>query len=184
MSLQLGPMSRLLHRFGTCLMVALICISCSDDNDSDLGKDPAVRSTDGASALGQHTLTVYKTPSCSCCQAWVDHVKHAGFGTDVVNQDTVAHIKDHFGVPAAARSCHTAISDSNYVFEGHVPAKYISEFLSAPVEGAKGLIVPAMPLGSPGMEVDDKFQPYTIYTLKENGGLAIFAEVSSYQQQF
>lgn len=171
---------QLSQRLVAGVVVLLICIGCTNDAD----ESQKVSTEASMANVGKHTLTVYKTPSCSCCGAWVEHVKQSGFGADVVNQDTVAHIKDHYGLPAAARSCHTAVSDNNFVFEGHVPAKYIAKFLDAPMAGTKGLIVPAMPLGSPGMEVDDKFQPYQIFALKENGGLVVFAEVDSYAQQF
>lgn len=129
-------------------------------------------------------LTVYKTPSCGCCSAWVDHVQAGGFATDVVEQESVAHIKDRFGIPANARSCHTALSDEGLVFEGHVPARYIQEFLLQRQEGAVGLIVPAMPLGSPGMEVEDHFTPYTIFAMNDQGVLSPYARMTKYRDQF
>jgi len=129
-------------------------------------------------------LTVYKTPNCGCCNDWVSHLRDNGFQLELVNQDSVAHVKDLYGIPKTARSCHTAVSDDNFVFEGHVPAKFVSQFLAAPPNGAKGLIVPAMPLGSPGMELDDKFQPYTIFTLHDRGEIKPFAKMSRYDEQF
>ncbi|MFW2405782.1 MAG: DUF411 domain-containing protein, partial [Gammaproteobacteria bacterium] len=65
-----------------------------------------------------------------------------------------------------------------YVFEGHVPAKYISEFLQDPPDGARGLVVPAMPVGSPGMEYKDQFSPYDVLLLKADGTYEVFAHVS------
>jgi hypothetical protein len=181
----------LLARLTVVLALMFLVASCSDDSvtngKSDQSESRRLADTETMSAgktAPTHTLTVYKTPSCGCCNDWVSHIKSEGFGADVVNQDTVAHIKDLYGIPTTVRSCHTAVSDNNFVFEGHVPAKYIDAFLSAPPAGSKGLVVPAMPLGSPGMELEDKFQAYTIYALKDNGGLAIYQKVDSYQQQF
>ena len=71
-------------------------------------------------------------------------------------------IKLEAGISPAARSCHTAISTDGYVFEGHIPSRYIRQFLAAPPEGARGLVVPGMPVGSPGMEMGDRFDPYDI----------------------
>jgi hypothetical protein len=159
-------------------------VACSDEaqqtqrgteKPSDNAKQPVSKSLQ---------LTVYKTPTCGCCGEWVDHVLSSGFKADVVNQQSVAHIKDRFGIPANARSCHTAVSDHGYVFEGHVPAKFIRAFLADVPEGALGLVVPAMPLGSPGMEYKDQFNPYEVLLMKEGGELEVFAAVTSYQSQF
>ncbi len=164
-------------------LLALLAQACSD------GEAPTEVSNNTGEVSPQpfdirDQLTVYKTPSCGCCGDWVTHVMDSGFNADVVNQDTVAHVKDRFDIPSNARSCHTAVTDSGYVFEGHVPAKYMQAFLSDPPQQAVGLLVPAMPLGSPGMEVDDRFQPYRILQLNKDGTMEIFASVTSYAQQF
>jgi len=174
MTFQCVRMTRL---FAVITLVLLIG-ACSDE------KEKPDQANTVANAVGMTKLTVYKTPACGCCGEWVDHVGQAGFKTDVVNQDSVAHIKDRFGIPRNARSCHTAITDEDLVFEGHVPAKYIREFLTERPSGARGLIVPAMPLGSPGMEYQDQFQPYTIFMMTQDGQLEPYAKVASYAQQF
>ncbi len=153
----------------------LMVSACSDDSKQDS------ETTAGSDAP---KLTVYKTPNCGCCGDWVDHIQSHGFRADVVNQESVAHIKDRFGIPADARSCHTAVSVDDYVFEGHVPARFIQQFMENPPENAVGLIVPAMPLGSPGMEYQDQFNPYTIWLMNKDGSLQAFADITSYDQQF
>lgn len=129
-------------------------------------------------------LTVYKTPHCGCCGEWVDHIEKFGFQAQVVSKPSLADLKTSLGVPENARSCHTATHSTGFIFEGHIPAKYITSFLAAPPPGAKGLIVPAMPVGSPGMEYKNQFNPYKIFLLKADGKLEEFASVESYESQF
>ena len=112
------------------------------------------------------------------------HVEEHGFETDVTNVTLMSRVKDKYGVEPQYRSCHTALSQDGFVFEGHIPAKYIQQFLENPPEGVLGLSVPAMPIGSPGMEVDERFQPYLVLQLNVDGSVTTFAEVNTYEEQF
>jgi len=129
-------------------------------------------------------LTVYKTPTCGCCKKWIAHIEQHQFNATSVNQNSLTALKSSKGIAPAFRSCHTAISADGYVFEGHVPAKFIQQFLANPPRNAIGLSVPAMPLGSPGMEVDDRFMPYKVILLNSDGSHAIYASLSRYEEQF
>ena len=93
-------------------------------------------------------------------------------------------IKDLYRIANNLRSCHTAVSTQGYVFEGHIPARYIHQSLANPPADAMGLTVPAMPVGSPGMEVGDKFMPYQILLMKKDGSTEVFASVGSMAQQY
>ncbi|WP_230533349.1 DUF411 domain-containing protein [Microvirga roseola] len=107
-----------------------------------------------ASARAADTLPkmiVTKDPNCGCCSAWVDHIRAAGFPVDVVESPEMNRVKARFGVPQALASCHTA-EIGGYVIEGHVPADSIKRLLAEKPK-AKGLAVPGMPVGSPGMDV-------------------------------
>lgn len=136
-------------------------------------------------AVGDATevLTVYKSPSCGCCEDWLTHMETEGFETNAKNSANLSAVKDRHQIPAEARSCHTAVSAEGYVFEGHVPARYVQQFLDAPPAGAIGLSVPGMPIGSPGMEINDRFMPYHVLLLKEDGSREVYAEVESMEQQ-
>jgi hypothetical protein len=70
------------------------------------------------------------------------------------------------------------------VFEGHVPAKYIQQFLASPPDNAIGLAVPAMPVGSPGMEYQDRFMPYKVLQLNKDGTSLVYAHVKYPSQQY
>jgi len=95
-------------------------------------------------------ITVYKTPTCGCCTKWVDHLKENGFQVTVHEvEDTAAYSRQQ-GVPDNLRSCHIGVVEG-YAVEGHVPAAEIQRLLQERPP-AKGLSVPGMPVGSPGMD--------------------------------
>lgn len=98
-------------------------------------------------------IVVSKDPNCGCCSGWVEHMKAAGFPVEVVTTPQVNRVKVRLGVPDALASCHTA-EVAGYVIEGHVPADAVKRLLAERPQ-AKGLAVPGMPIGSPGMEVKD-----------------------------
>ena len=123
----------------------------------------------------ERTIEVWKTPTCGCCAAWVEHLQDAGFNvaaTDV-DQGALDQVKDSLCVPTMLRSCHTA-RVGGYVVEGHVPAEDIELLLSFTPEIA-GIAVPGMPVGSPGMEMGGDVEPYATYAFDKTGPTAIFA---------
>lgn len=111
-----------------------------------------------AAAQISATIKVHRDPNCGCCGAWVDHLRAAGFTAEVIETPAINRVKSELGVPQSLASCHTAEIDG-YVVEGHVPAAAIRRLLAERPEG-KGLAVPGMPIGSPGMEVEGS-QPET-----------------------
>lgn len=129
-------------------------------------------------------MTVYKDPNCGCCKGWIDHVDGFGFKSTVIHPKNLSGVKDRLAIGANLRSCHTAVTKDGLVFEGHVPAKYIKQFVNNPLNNAIGLSVPGMVVGSPGMEVDNKFRPYQILVLNRDGSTDVYAEIANYRQQF
>ncbi len=117
-------------------------------------------------------ITVYKDPSCGCCQKWVEHAEANGFKATVVNGD-MRPIKARFGVPASLESCHTTIV-RGFVIEGHVPAADVKKLLSLKPAGIVGLTIPGMPQSAPGMDLKP-FQPYDVLTFDKNGKTTLFA---------
>ena len=127
----------------------------------------------GASpAKAADAVTVYRSPSCGCCEDWVEHLRANGFTVVVKNVEDVAQAKRRFSVPAQLQSCHTAIVDG-YAVEGHVPASDIRRLL-AERPRATGLAVPGMPIGSPGMEQGNQREPYSTI-LFGPGGQSVYA---------
>lgn len=122
-----------------------------------------VIATTFVSATG--TVEVYKSPTCGCCDKWVDHLRENGFTVnthDVGNKEARARA----GISPTLGSCHTALIDG-YAIEGHVPAKDIIRLLKERPK-AVGISVPDMPHGTPGME-GERTDPYDVLLIKEKG---------------
>lgn len=119
-------------------------------------------------------MTVYQSPTCGCCSEWIEHVRAAGFRVEVVDTDDLTAIKVAMGVPGWLGACHTAEIDGVLV-EGHVPAAYIASFLAERPAGVRGIAVPGMPIGSPGMEVPGRAaEPYDVIAFRADGATAVF----------
>lgn len=119
-------------------------------------------------------LIVYKNESCGCCGDWVKHMEAAGFKADVRNVDNMNPIKASAGIPPAMGSCHTAFV-GKYFVEGHVPADDVKRLLNERPD-AKGLTVPRMPVGSPGMESPTgEVEPYEVFLVANDGGASVYA---------
>jgi len=120
-------------------------------------------------------MTVYKSATCGCCKAWVEHARKSGFVVKAIDVEDVMPYKKQFGVPLDLASCHTAVVDK-FVFEGHVPTDLIERLLRERPGGAKGLAVPGMPVGSPGMEVGNRKDPYDVILFDERGAHRVWAK--------
>lgn len=133
---------------------------------------------------GPVALTVHKSPTCGCCGDWMEHMEAAGFATQGNHPENLAALKARYGVSPELQSCHTAVTPEGHVFEGHVPARFVEMFLASPPANARGLAVPAMPVGSPGMEVGERFMPYQVLLLMRDGSTRVFAEVRRAEDQY
>jgi hypothetical protein len=116
-------------------------------------------------------VQVYKTPTCSCCGKWVEHLKKNGFEVSVENVADTTPYRHKYGIPESLMSCHTGVV-GNYALEGHVPAAEIQRLLREKPK-AKGLAVPGMPIGSPGMEASTS-QPYSVMIVDEQGHVSVY----------
>ncbi len=140
-------------------------------------------SNNSSNSMTAPKLKIYKSATCGCCQKWISHLDDNGIQQSSENSEQMSVIKDQYGIGKKYRSCHTAISKDGYVFEGHVPAKFIKKFLKQKPEGAIGLSVPGMPVGSPGMEYNNKFMPYQVLVLNKDGSSEVYAEINNAFQQ-
>ena len=171
-------MFNVIYRLAVATCVVIFICSCTE---------PKASENDGNAATSAQTtisLNVYKSASCGCCDKWIEHIHEQGLQTNVYNSQELSALKSKYGIGANYRSCHTAVSANGYIIEGHVPAKFIHKFLAENHVNVIGLSVPAMPLGSPGMEVGDKFMPYQVLLLKTDGSHVVFQQVNSYEEQF
>lgn len=130
----------------------------------------------GAAAVtGEATLAsdvmVYKSPTCGCCEKWIEHMEKNGFAVRFEDMDNVVPIKQRLGVPQDLWSCHTSVI-GEYTFEGHVPADLVRKVL-AEKPRASGLAVPGMPPASPGM--DQGNAPYEVKLFTRDGKITLYA---------
>ena len=117
-------------------------------------------------------MTVWKSPWCGCCGDWVAHMRAAGFEVRVQEVEDLTAVKRMAAVPDALQSCHTARVEG-YTVEGHVPAADVLRLLEERPE-ARGLVVPGMPSGSPGMENGQR-DPYDVLLLGRDGGTEVYS---------
>jgi hypothetical protein len=118
-------------------------------------------------------IDVYKDPTCGCCVNWVAHLRKNGFAVHSADVADIDAVKAKYNVPAALRSCHTAVVNG-YVIEGHVPAADVKRLLTARPADVVGLAVPGMPIGSPGMEGANP-QAYQVLAFDKGGRSRTFA---------
>lgn len=119
-------------------------------------------------------VKVTKNPSCGCCKIWVERLRDAGFQVEVNDTDNLNSVKQRVGLPYGMGSCHTA-EVNGYFVEGHVPVDDIKRLLRERPE-ARGLAVPGMPAGSPGMEVPSgQVQPYDVMLVGRDGTATVYS---------
>ena len=144
---------------------------------------PMLISASNPDLLKNVSATVYKDPHCGCCKEWISHAEDNGLSATAHDVEDVSVVKERYSVPNEMQSCHTIVTADDYVFEGHVPAKYMAQFLENPPAQAIGLAVPGMPMGSPGMEHQNQFDPYQVMQLNKDGTTEVYANIDSVEQQ-
>ncbi len=119
------------------------------------------------------TISVYKSPTCTCCGKWIAHLEKEGFKVNAVDTTNLGVVKSMAGISADQASCHTA-RVGEYVIEGHVPAEDIRRLLDEHPD-VRGLTVPGMPLSAPGMDIPSP-QHYQVLLIGKDGSTSVFAE--------
>jgi hypothetical protein len=153
--------------FILCLLAALAQTACADGSVWDRPSP----------ALGApKAITVYRSPSCGCCEKWMAHMKNQGFKVLDAPTDDMAAVKQKYGIPPALQSCHTAVVDG-YVIEGHVPAADVKTLLQAKTPAA-GLAAPGMPVDSPGMEMSGKPGDFKVIVFDKQGNADTYKDYS------
>ena len=153
-----------MNKLALALVLSLFSLSCYAEQPA-----PAQSATTVAEPI---KIDVYRSASCSCCGEWVKHLKDNNF---LVKDNIVADVqvvKDKYGVSKEMASCHTAVVNG-YVIEGHVPANDIRKLLKlkSPVVG---IAVPAMPSGTPGMEMGGKKDTYDVMSFDKDKKYQVF----------
>lgn len=154
--------------------LALAGCGSSEKKQDQRAQASAGRSGSSTPAPQAAAMTVYRDPSCGCCEAWAEIAKNAGYQVTLVDRPDMPAIKRQYGVPEALASCHTAIV-GGYAIEGHVPLEDVARLLQERPSGIKGIAVAGMPRGSPGMETPDGSRdPFQVMAFDASGRTSVY----------
>ena len=128
-------------------------------------------------AVSGAAIKAYRNPGCGCCEKWAEQLKTAGFEVDMQDDPDLSARRSAAGVPDDLAGCHTALM-GNYVIEGHVPLAEIEKLISEK-PAIRGIAVPGMPTGSPGMEMGESRDAYDVIAFKADGSRSIFAKYAA-----
>ncbi len=170
--------------FALCVLSPTLAMgACAQESSPATDADPVAAAATTADPQPSAVATaaqalpvaiVHRSPACGCCGSWVEHLRHAGFPVEVRETQDLNPVKERLGVPYGKGSCHTA-EIGGYVVEGHVPAEDIKRLLREKPQ-ARGLVLPGMPLGSPGMgSPDGGVQPYAVELVELDGDVLPYA---------
>ena len=154
--------------------VTLVAAGCSRPARDEAAERRASASEPPAGNALAASMTMYRDPGCGCCEEWAERARAAGFQVAVTDDSDMPAIKRKLGVPAELASCHTTVVGA-YVLEGHVPLEDVRRLLAQRPAGLKGIAVPGMPRGSPGMEMPDgSADPFRVMAFGRDGEVSVF----------
>lgn len=151
-----------------------LLVACDRKPAGVAAADKAAAARSPAEGANASPMLVYRDPECGCCEAWADIARAAGYAVTVENRADMPAVKARYGVPDELASCHTAIV-GGYAIEGHVPMPHVAKLLRDKPRGIRGIAVPGMPRGSPGMEMPDgSTDPFEVMAFAGDGKVSQF----------
>jgi hypothetical protein len=117
-------------------------------------------------------MLVQKNPQCGCCEEYANYLRQNGFTVAVRPTHDLAAMSREAGMTDEFQGCHLA-RIGNYVVSGHVPISTINKLLTDR-PAIKGITLPGMPEGSPGMS-GTKNKSFTIYEIGGTGMPKVYA---------
>jgi hypothetical protein len=128
----------------------------------------SVFSSTGLALAGEKDVTLYKNPQCGCCEGYADYLRENGFAVTVKPTHDLTAMSSEAGIPDDVQGCHLSLIDG-YVVSGHVPVGTVNKLLSERPD-IKGVTLPGMPMGSPGMS-GTKEGPFEMLEIQKSGGV-------------
>lgn len=125
------------------------------------------------SAQAANVIDVHRDANCGCCKDWVKYLQANGFEVRDHVEPNMSVIKQKLGVAPRLSSCHTGVIDGKFI-EGHVPVAQIHELQQR--TDLRGVAVPGMPAGSPGMDYGQPSQAYRVIGLTADGKDQVLAD--------
>ena len=166
-----GILTRRRMLAGGCAFAGLLVIGCSRNGAGEAQQPSASEKA----AAARPAMIVHKDPNCGCCQSWANIAQRAGYSVQIVNEPDMAAVKARLGVPEELGSCHTT-EVAGMTIEGHVPIEAVERALRERPAGLRGLAVPGMPAGSPGMETPDgRQEPFQVIAFFADGRTSVYA---------
>ena len=170
-------MSRRSLIYGGVAFGGLMLAGCSPSGDRKSASSGNTSAGQALPTTRKAAMTVYRDPSCGCCEAWARIAGDAGYQVTLLDDNKMSAVKQRLGLPAELASCHTAVVDG-YVVEGHVPLDQVDRLLRERPSDIKGIAVPGMPIGSPGMEVPDgRTEPYQVIAFDAEGKTSGYSSI-------
>lgn len=158
---------RLLH--GGAALGGLILAGCSPSGGQKSASSGNISTDQALPSIQKAAMTVYRDPSCGCCEAWARVAEDAGYQVTLLDDNNMTAVKQRLDVPTELASCHTTVVNG-YVVEGHVPLDQVDRLLRERPSDIRGIAVPGMPIGSPGMEVPDgRKEPFQVIVFDADG---------------
>lgn len=168
---------RMIPTLGASALAVALLAGCDAANGESPDTSGAQTALAAASQAGQElpVVKMYKNPSCACCADWADHMEESGFLVDVEETGfNLMQVKAEHGVSPNLSSCHTALV-GDYVLEGHVPADVVLQLVTEQPD-IRGLAVPGMPAGVPGMpDPGPNRAPYEVLAIQHDGSTEVYA---------
>lgn len=160
---------------GGAALGASLLIGCGSSADRSSPAEQAAAGDEAAGTGAQKiSMAVYRDPSCGCCEAWAEIARNAGYEVTLIDDPNMTAVKQRLGVPPQLSSCHTVVV-GDYVVEGHVQLEDVARLLRERPSDIKGIAVPGMPLGSPGMEVPDGTkEPFQVIAFDASGNTSVY----------
>jgi hypothetical protein len=93
-------------------------------------------------------IVTVRDRGCGCCEGWIAAARAAGYVVELQDLDHAERLQ-RFGITESLSSCHTS-SVAGYLVEGHVPLAALDKLLLERPH-TRGITVPGMPTGTPGM---------------------------------
>ena len=103
-------------------------------------------------AYAGEAVTLYSSPTCSCCQTYADYLSAKGYEVTVVRQDDYYKVATAAGMPEDGIGCHVAVMDG-YTMSGFIPVKFIEKLVQDHPD-ISGITLPGMRMDAPDMAED------------------------------
>lgn len=161
---------------GVSALSGLTLVGCKPSEQAPSAPSAGAQPDQAVKTASGTVMTVYRDPSCGCCEVWAQQARGQNFAVTLIDRPDMPAIKRQHGVPDELSSCHTAIV-AGYAIEGHVPFADVRRLLVEKPTGIRGLAVPGMPRGSPGMEMPDGSKdPFQVMAFDAEGRASVFSK--------